>query len=420
MNLLQSQADPCVFYTKNEKGDTDLIAITHVDDTLLIGTRQAVDKFKKGIKERFGYTDLGKLKKHLGVWYEHKIDEHGAVYLEATMPKYVREIILIYEKHIGKEVKEYCTPGTPGTSLEKNVGDPVEPEMYRKIVGKVMYLVTKIFPEGANAARELSRQFGNPNEDHWHELGRFVGYLKLHEENVKVIYRKPNDMRVLSYVDSNYATNKEDRRSVSGGIHTLGGTMTNWLSKTQESTTLSSTEAEYVSLASGAQEVKFVQMLLNEVLVCTMPGILMEDNTGAIYLVKNQQVSARTKHIDIRWHFIRELYEKKVVTVKFVRSEDNPSDICTKNTPEKLQIKHATNMRNGTLDAHVKWESIIRNIDDETVNIALREDVGMKIRDWNRTGPNDGIESVQCATFRRQKTTFCERKANVVLETFMV
>jgi hypothetical protein len=215
------------------------------------------------------------------------------------MPKYVREIIVLYEKHVGRAVKEYSTPGTPGISLQKNSGEPEKQEMYRKIVGKVMYLVTKIFPKGTNAVRELSRQFSNPNKDHWDKLRRFIGYLKLHEENVKITYRKPNDLRVLSYVDSNYATNKDDRQSVSGAIHTLGGTITNWLSKTQESTTLSSCEAEYVSLASGAQEVKFVQMLLNEVLKCTTPGILMEDNTGAIYLVKNQQVSACTKHIDI-------------------------------------------------------------------------------------------------------------------------
>jgi hypothetical protein len=254
---------------KNAKGTTVLIAITHVDNTLLIGTQEAVDEFKKGIMKRFGYTALGRMKKHLGVWYEHKTYENGNTYLEATMPKYVREIVALYEKYKGQPVKEYSTPGTPGILLEKNKGDSVEPEMYQRIVSKVMYLVTKIFPEGSNTARVLSRQFGNPSKAHWSELGCFIGYLKLYEKDVKVTYRKPKELRVLSYVDSNYATNKDNRRSVSGAIHTLGGTLTNWLSKMQESTTLSSCEAEYVSLASGAQEVKFVQMLLNEVLQCT-------------------------------------------------------------------------------------------------------------------------------------------------------
>ena len=83
----------------------------------------------------------------------------------------------------------------------------------------------------------------------------------------------------------------------------------NWMSKTQQSVTLSSTETEYVSLATGACECKCIQQVLDEIAFCTPPGILLEDNTSVIFLVKNQQVGQRTKHIDVRWHFIRELYE---------------------------------------------------------------------------------------------------------------
>jgi hypothetical protein len=90
---------------------------------------------------------------------------------------------------------------------------------------------------------------------------------------------------------------------------------------------LSSTEAEYASLATGAQETIFIQMLLEEIAFCTLPGILLEDKTGTIYLVKNQQVGQRIKHIDGWWHFIRELYITGKLTVKFVRSENNEADI---------------------------------------------------------------------------------------------
>jgi hypothetical protein len=249
-----------------------------------------------------------------------------------------------------------------------------------------MYLVTKLLIEDSNAARELARQFGNPNELHWLELGRFVGYLKRHQQDVKLTYRKPKDLRVLSNVDSNYATDKETRRSVSGAIHTIGGTIVNWLSKTQRSVTLSSTEAEYVSLCTGAQETTFIQMLLREIAFCTLPGILLEDNTGAIYLVKNQQVGQRTKHIDVRWHFIRELYTAGKLTVKFVRSENNEADINTKNVPVKLLIVLAKNAREGNLFARQNWDEIVREIGTENVCIAhgnvQREDVEIWIRDY--------------------------------------
>ena len=78
-------------------------------------------------------------------------------------------------------------------------------------------------PEGANAARELSRFFSNPGEEHWKSLQQFAGYLRQHKDKIKLTLRKPREMRVGINVDSNYATNKENRRSVSGAIYMLGG-----------------------------------------------------------------------------------------------------------------------------------------------------------------------------------------------------
>jgi hypothetical protein len=112
-------------------------------------------------------------------------------------------------------------------------------------------------------------------------------------------------------VDSDYAKNTDNRKSISSGLHTLGGTLVHWESKTQHVVTLSSTEAEYVSLARGACENKFIMMLLDEGIQKPdekrLMGKIYKDNLGAIYLVKNQHVGARTKHIDVRAHFIREL-----------------------------------------------------------------------------------------------------------------
>jgi hypothetical protein len=115
---------------------------------------------------------------------------------------------------------------------------------YRSIVGKIMYLVMKIFGEGANGVREMMRHFVNPVEEHWKALDRFVGYLKAHQHKVKLSYRKPRELCPVWIVDSNYATDKTDRRSVSGNVHTLGGIIVGWLSKTHNSVTLSVTEAE--------------------------------------------------------------------------------------------------------------------------------------------------------------------------------
>ena len=109
----------------------------------------------------------------------------------------------------------------------------------------------------------------------------------------------------------------------------------NWESKTQHVVTLSSTEAEYISLTKGACKNKLITMLLDEVMRFPkeqrLVGHVYEDNLGAIYLVKNQHVEARTKHIDVRAHFIQELEEHKYLTVQFVQSEENLADILKKN-----------------------------------------------------------------------------------------
>jgi hypothetical protein len=93
------------------------------------------------------------------VWYELKYDKEGNRYLVATMPMKIREIIELYKKHIGKEAKIYAVPGTAGLCMEKWQEDAVDHTMYRKIIGNIMFCVVKIFPEGANAARELARHF---------------------------------------------------------------------------------------------------------------------------------------------------------------------------------------------------------------------------------------------------------------------
>ena len=120
-------------------------------------------------------------------------------------------------------------------------------------------------------------------------------------------------------------------------IGTLGGLMTSWCSRTIKTTTLSSTESEYVALSECGQELKFVCMLLEEIRISKFPGIIYEDNEGAIFLAKkNQQVGMRTKHIDVRHHFIRDLVRDNFLDLRYVTSEDNYADIMTKNVSSEV------------------------------------------------------------------------------------
>ena len=231
-----------------------------------------------------------------------------------------------------------------------------------------MYYSTKIAPECANAARELAQHMASPTEPHWKAMDRFIGYLKGKEQH-QFVYNRPRELRVIAFADSNYATSPDDRKSISGCVTTIDGTTTHWSSKKQGAVTLSSTEAEYVAISTVCQEVKFQQMLLDELLQCAKPGIIFEDNTGCIFLVNNQQVGQRTKHIDTRHHFIRDEIKNKTIVIKFVKSEDNIADCMTKNLSEGPFVKFKINLLNG----RVEFKGPLRE-DDEMWNSAVIDD----------------------------------------------
>ena len=149
------------------------------------------------------------------------------------------------------------------------------------------------------------------------------------------------DWQLKVFCDSDYAGDKDTRISVSGFIIYIGEVAVSWKSKGQKSVTLSSTEAEYVAISEVVREIIFIKQILEFVGVSIEYPILVNvDNLGAIYLATNNQSSQRTKHVDIRYHFVREFIEDGIVKVQFVRSEDNNSDICTKNVNGELLDKH--------------------------------------------------------------------------------
>jgi len=357
LKLIQSQTDPCIFYKKDKGGHPTLILALYVDDTLIAGTRKEVDWLYEQVEKRFKIEKLGRLKKHLGTWWNWHKDKKGETYLSASMPKMIQDIKVKFEQATGKPAKTAPTPGFPHQMLRKNTGQVHRLDDYRSIVGKIMYYATKLAPEISNAARDLASHLSNPGLEHWKALERCVGYITSLYQS-ELVFRKPRELRSISYCDSDYAKSEDDRKSISGRINTVGGTITNWTSKKQATVSLSSTESEYQALSDCAQEAMFTQNLLNELTGVNLTAIVYEDNLGAIFLCKNQQVSSRTKHIDVRHHYMRDLIDNKRLDIRFIRSEDNSSDICTKNTPREIHEKHTIKIKTGTLDC---WKEDVKS-----------------------------------------------------------
>ena len=324
------------------------MVICHVDDCCIMGKQKYVDEIKMKLKQEFGTVEDGKLRKLLGVRYEWKRDNDDEPYIIMTMNDKANEIVKTYEKYTGKTPKNQSSPGTPGQTLSKNQGETIMLKEYRSLVGQSMFYSTKIAPECAFANGQLARHMQNPGEEHWKAMERFVRYIKGKEDH-KLIMKKPKELRTISYCDSSYGDCKDTRRSTMGEVHTIGGSITSWRSQRQKIVTQSSTEAEYVTLSEAAKEQKFTQMLLEEIAEVDMPGYIYGDNEASIFLAKNKQVSNRTKHIDIREHFIRECVDEGRIELKRVDTKLNKSDIMTKNLPVKTFEKDGENLLNGRI-----------------------------------------------------------------------
>ena len=357
----QSKVDPCLLLKRNEKNEVILLIVCYVDDILFSGTKEQIEWFKKTFKKLYKITELGCMKKHLGMWYDWKKDHNGETYIKVTMDKMIKEIVEMYEKVTGKKVKDQNTPGYPNKCLTKlkDESQIFKVKEYRSLVGKILYYVNKMDVACSNAVRELAQHLDSPGEEHWKALSRLVGYIKTRIGVGKII-RKPEELRVVGWSDSDYAK-REDRKSIGGNISTIGGSAVFGSSKGQSCVCLSSTEAEYVAMGTLAQEIRFEQQLMDEIVGDEQiyPSIIYEDNVGAIFLAQNRQVGQRTKHIDVRDHFIRGLIEAKQIKIVFTRSEDNYADILTKNVNQELFKKHANDIDQGRLKYNSTPEKVV-------------------------------------------------------------
>jgi len=209
---------------------------------------------------------------------------------------------------------------------------------YRSAVGSLIYLVTGTRPDKAVATGEVAKFCENPGKQHWGAVKRILRYLK-GTMDVGLLF-KPSNVSLEGYCDADWAGDLDNRRSTTGYIFMIGGVPVSWKSKRQQTVALSTAEAEYMALSDASREVTWLRrILLNFNCEQVSPTVVFDDNQGCIALAKNPVEHERTKHIDIRYHFIREMVESKVIDVQYIRSEDMLADLLTKGVNRDRHVK---------------------------------------------------------------------------------
>ena len=194
-----------------------------------------------------------------------------------------------------------------------------------------MYLSQGTRPDITYIVNSLSRYNGQPTSEHWSAVKRVLRYLK-GTINMKLTYKKNEDKNIFGYCDADWANDIEDRRSCTGYIFMFQGAAISWNSKKQQTIALSCTEAEYMSLSSAVQEALWLKQLQEEFWpnLKGIHTILYCDNQSAISLSGNSMYHARSKHIDVRYHFIREKIAANQIAVQYLCTRDMVADALTK------------------------------------------------------------------------------------------
>jgi histone deacetylase 1/2 len=340
--------DPCLF-SKVDKMGTCYVVL-YVDDNLIIGDEKAV---QETITQLQKHGLIPKIEDNLNNYLSCEI-----VVSEDRKRAWLGQPHLIsnLEKKFGEETQmlhAYVTPGTPGLyqlrEKDESLMLPMEQrERYRSGVGMLLYLVKHSRPDIANAVRELSKVLDCSTKGSYKEMLRCIKYvLDTRIFGLKIwpsgIAGEPWD--IICFTDSDYASDPETRRSVSGYIIYVHGVPVCFRSKGQKCVTLSSCEAEWIALSEAIKDVVFLLRLCESMMLkIRLPITVRVDNVGAIFLSENITTSNNTKHVDIRSKWVKEYCENGTVKILFVRSENNDSDIMTKNLPGPLHSKHSSKL----------------------------------------------------------------------------
>jgi histone deacetylase 1/2 len=342
LGFTSSKADTSLFYYN--KGKHTIFVLVYVDDIIVASSSQeAVNALLSDPQQEFALKDLGNLHYFLGI--EVKRGKDG---LLMTQERYANEVL----KRSGMDKSK--SVDTPMSSVEKlsiESGDKPGPDdstRYRSVVGALQYL-TLTRPDISFAVNKVCQFLHAPTTVHWSAVKRILRYVRgTTSLGLKLV--KSNSMMVSTFSDADWAGCIDDRRSTGGFAVYLGDNLVSWTARKQATVSGSSIEAEYKSLANATAEVLWVQKLLTELQVPRPPKArLWCDNLGATYLSANPIFHARTKHIEIDFHFVRERVAQKLLEIRFINSGDQIANGFTKPLPvAKLQhFRDNLNLKSG-------------------------------------------------------------------------
>lgn len=311
-----------LFVKIGDKGKL-LIVCLYVDDLIFTGNDGFMLKeFKKSMMVEFEMSDLGMMHYFLGI---EVVQSANGIFI--SQKKYVQDIL---DRFRMKDCNPVSTPTEFGLKLNKDhEGKKVDSTLYKQIVGSLMYL-TATRPDIMYYVSLTSRYMENPTEMHLLAAKRILHYLQ-GTRDFGLFYKKGEKLELFGFTNSDYAGDQDDRRSTSGYIFMLGTGAISWSSKKQPIVTLSTTEAEFIAATACACQAIWLRRILEELqFKQDKATTVFCDNNSTIKLSKNPVLHGKSKHIDVKYYFLRDLSNDGTIKLVYCRSEDQVADIQTK------------------------------------------------------------------------------------------
>ena len=315
----------CVYHK-----DFNVVLVVYVDDCVIFGkTKTLLDNVIYSISQKLEITILGKIKYLLGVNFEtigNQVYVHQKTYIERLMlkfsklPKSVVKLPFKVASILPLKINE--------REIEEN--DLMRQFPYRSMIGCLSFLANRSRPDISLAVNIMSQFNNGYSFQHWKYVVDIMNYVFLTKDYMINISDVKN-FDLIAYSDADWGSSHTNRHSSSGYLIYFGGIPISWKSSKQKCIALSSMESEFISLTECVKETLWYSRVLNELYLCDrIKPCIFCDNQSAIFFLNNNQENVRTKHIDIKYQFIRKLFNDNLFEIKYISSKKNYSDFLTK------------------------------------------------------------------------------------------
>jgi hypothetical protein len=323
----ERSASEATLYTRSDSEGGQIIISIYVDDIVYTGSSERMmTEFKREMMQRYEMSDLGLLHHFLGIGV---LQTNQGVFIHQS--KYAKSLLTKFGL---EDCNPVAIPLTVGEKLKKEDGsEPADEGLYRRIVGSLLYL-TATRPDLMYSASLLSRFMSCPTKKHMGIARRVLRYVQ-GTLDYGIEYTRGKSATLIGYCDADWGGSEDDSRSTSGYAFSFGSGVFSWASVKQSTVALSTAEAEYVSASEATAQAIWLRFVLEdfgEMQAEATP--LYCDNMSAISMAKNPVFHQKTRHINRRYHFIRESLKEGLINMQFCRGEDQLADIFTKALPK--------------------------------------------------------------------------------------